>query len=123
MGGYLVAFNSGAEQLQVEQYFKLEAKTLTSAQTWIGVVLSNYKYFLTDGTFLGQGLPSDSGPYAHWCVWRSRVHSVGLCPVGVRSVGAPHRARTLRTPHKWAGVSRQYMPRRSCYSTPRFMPA
>jgi hypothetical protein len=83
MGGYLVAFNSGAEQLQVEQYFKLEAKTLTSAQTWIGVVLSNYKYFLADGTFLGQGLPSDSGPYAHWC-----VGGPGFMHLGVFSWGA-----------------------------------
>jgi hypothetical protein len=64
-GGSLAGFRSAAEQADVEQYFSRDAKVMLAAHTYIGVVLANFKWMLLDGTFVGQGYPSDS-PYAHW---------------------------------------------------------
>jgi hypothetical protein len=65
MGGYLAAFNSAHEQLDVE--VKLQLWTYTGSNIWLGVHPSaGAQWFLADGTHIGNGQPSNSAPYAHW---------------------------------------------------------
>jgi hypothetical protein len=65
MGGYLAAFNSAAEQLDVE--VKLQLWTYTGSNIWLGVYPgAGQQWFLADGAPVGNGQPSNAAPYAHW---------------------------------------------------------
>jgi hypothetical protein len=72
VGGDLVSFNSPEEQLLVEQYFVNTTNVLAGVHSWIGVELgsgSRYRWFLADGTYVGEGHPYNGGAgamYAHW---------------------------------------------------------
>jgi hypothetical protein len=65
-GGYLAAFNSAAEQLDVEVKLGLWSKT---TDMWLGVYPgAGQQWYLADGTLVGNGQPSNAAPYAHWWV-------------------------------------------------------
>jgi hypothetical protein len=70
-GGWLAAFSTGAEQLEVE--------TAMSPQGfyWIGVEAGTEdRWMLADGSgSVGNGLPSNANPHAHWCVGCTPLHS------------------------------------------------
>lgn len=59
-GGYLVSYQSFAEQLQVETYFN---RTGQLATHWIGLYKSGSIYYWLGGGYAGTGVTSDANPY------------------------------------------------------------
>jgi hypothetical protein len=60
LGGYLASYNSALEQSSVDN-------RLYSTIYWIGVELvAQRQWVMADGTPVGNGVPSDADPYAHW---------------------------------------------------------
>ncbi len=57
---------SAQEQEDAEDWFVRGPAALPSSGAFIGVELSGQKWFLADGTAIGDGSPSNSNPYAHW---------------------------------------------------------
>jgi hypothetical protein len=75
-GGYLAAYQSAEEQLQVEAYF-LETGWLqwqmdptqwwtTNTAYWTSLVFSGKNWWWPDGITAGTGTPSNADPYAHF---------------------------------------------------------
>ena len=62
LGGYLVSYNTAAEQVVVEN--ELNVPT----DYYLGVEQQGSSWMLADGTFLGNTTPSNSSPYKHWWV-------------------------------------------------------
>ena len=68
-GGYLVAYNSPAEQLEVELYFWNVTKVMTATTNYyIGLEPAGAGWYLLDGSYAGNGFPNNgaTGTYAHW---------------------------------------------------------
>jgi hypothetical protein len=64
LGGYLAAFNSAEEQLDIEVKLGLRSQ---SSDIWLGVHLgAGGQWYLADGSLVGNGQPSNADPYAHW---------------------------------------------------------
>ena len=59
-GGYLVSWNSGEEQNEVEKALGV------SAIYYMGVEKAGTNWYLLDGTNLGNSTISNSDPYKHW---------------------------------------------------------
>jgi hypothetical protein len=59
-GGYLVSYQTFAEQLQVETYFN---KTAMLATYWIGLYKSGNLYYWLGGGDAGTGETTDANPY------------------------------------------------------------
>jgi hypothetical protein len=62
LGGYVVAWNSDPEQLDVERYF---ISTASLARYWIGMFKAGTLYFWNDGGFIGGLVPKRASPYVH----------------------------------------------------------
>ena len=62
-GGYLVSWNSAAEQNEVEKALGLAALT---TNYYMGVERAGTNWYLLDGTNLGNLTISNSNPYKHW---------------------------------------------------------
>jgi hypothetical protein len=61
-GGYVVAWNSDPEQLDVERYF---LATANLPEYWIGMFKAGTLYYWTDGGFIGSLIPKRANPYVH----------------------------------------------------------
>ncbi len=61
-GGWLVAYNTGAEQVEVESALNPQAFY------WLGIEAGTEdRWMLADGGgSVGNGLPSNDDPHAHW---------------------------------------------------------
>jgi hypothetical protein len=59
-GGYLVSYQTFAEQLQVETYFN---KTAMLETYWIGLYKSGSMYYWLGGGDAGTGVTTDANPY------------------------------------------------------------
>ena len=62
LGGYVVAWNSDAEQLDVERYF---IGTASLSQYWISMFKAGTLYYWADGNFIGSLIPKRANPYVH----------------------------------------------------------
>lgn len=62
LGGYVVAWNSDPEQLDVERYF---ISTASLSEYWIGMFKAGTLYFWNDGGFIGSLIPKRANPYVH----------------------------------------------------------
>lgn len=66
LGGYLVSYNTEAEQRSVETAFSGAANYWLGIEPLRNVTLYGGVWVLADGQFLGNLTPSTAGPYRHW---------------------------------------------------------
>ena len=62
LGGYVVAWNSEPEQLDVERYF---ISTAGLSQYWTSMFKAGTLYFWADGGYIGSLIPKGANPYVH----------------------------------------------------------
>ena len=62
LGGYVVAWNSEPEQLDVERYF---ISTAGLSQYWTSMFKAGTLYFWADGGYIGSLIPKSAKPYVH----------------------------------------------------------
>jgi hypothetical protein len=66
MGGYLVSYNTAAEQRMVETALSTASNVYMGIEALGNSTLNGGTFVMLDGTFLGNLTPSSSNPYKHW---------------------------------------------------------
>ena len=80
---------SATEQLEVEAWFVKGPAALTSNGAFIGVEKAGTRWYLADGSYAGDGLPSADSPYAHWWAPQPVVVPAWLLTAKVMSATRP----------------------------------